>query len=187
MSVFIHDTAEVDKDVELGKGTKVWNNSRIREKVVLGDNCIIAQNVYLDSGVRLGDNVKVQNNVSLYHEAIVKDGVFIGPHVCFTNDKVPRAVNPDGTPKGAGDWEASRTVVNQGASIGANSTILPGITLGEWCMIGAGSIITKDVSPYALMVGCPAKQVGFVCKCGERLDEKNHCSKCDADVKVGDA
>ena len=133
------------------------------------------KNVYIDHHVSIGINVKIQNNVSVFHGVTIEDNVFVGPHVCFTNDKSPRAVNPDGTVKSAHDWVAEKTLVKKGASIGAAATILP-VIIGEWAMIGAGSIVTKDVPPYALVVGTPAKIVGYVCKCGKKIEQK--CAVC---------
>src|SRR3989339_1438757 len=129
----VHKTAEVSEKATIGNGVSVWNQSQIREGAKLGDNCIIAKNVYIDSGVVIGNNVKVQNNVSIYHGVTVEDGVFIGPHVVFTNDKNPRAINPDGSLKKDSDWEVSKTLVKNGTSIGAGAVILCGITLGDYC------------------------------------------------------
>ena len=136
---------------------------------MIGRNCILGKGVYVDFGVKLGDNVKIQNYVSVFHGVSVEDGVFIGPHVCFTNDMNPRAINPDGSLKSADDWVLSETLVKHGASIGANSTIRCGITLGEWSMIGAGSVVTTTVPPYGLVYGNPARMRGFVCPCGHKL------------------
>ena len=127
----------------------------------------LSKGVYVDFGVKIGDNVKIQNNVSVYHGVTIEDGVFVGPHVCFTNDKKPRAVNEDGSLKAADDWQVSKTIVKKGASIGANSTILPGITIGKFSLIGAGSVVTKDVPDYGLVYGNPAKLKGSVDKKGE--------------------
>ncbi|MEK6844011.1 MAG: acyltransferase [Nanoarchaeota archaeon] len=176
--MFIHKTAEVSEKATIGEGTKIWNHSQIREGAKIGENCIISKNVYIDRNVEIGNNVKIQNNVSIYFKAIIEDGVFIGPHVCFTNDKIPRAINHDGTLKGLEDWNPEKTHIKQGSSIGANSTLLSGITIGKWVMIGAGSVVTKDVPDYGLVVGCPARLVGYVCKCGLKLEGKT-CEKCN--------
>jgi len=179
--VFIHDTAEVSKDANILDGTKIWNLAQIRENVSIGRNCVISKNVYIDHSVKIGDNVKVQNNVSIFFDAEIESGVFIGPHVCFTNDKFPRAINPDGTLKSGGsgttDWEVLKTIVKKGASIGANSTILSGISIGSWSLIGAGSVVTKSVPNHALVIGCPARVAGYVCKCAKILDEENFFCK----------
>ena len=173
MEVYIHPTAEVSPEARIGAGTKIWNLAQVREKSVIGKDCIISKNVYIDTQVVLGDRVKVQNNVNVYHGVEVEDDVFLGPSMTFTNDFYPRAFNAD--------WEISYTKVKKGSSIGANCTIVCGNTIGEYAMIGSGSVVTKDVPDYALMVGNPAKQIGWVCKCGQKLDDKCHCSKCGKD------
>src|SRR3989338_2564926 len=134
----IHPSADVSPDAVIGDGTAIWNNAQVRERASLGKNCVISKNVYIDFGVKIGNNVKIQNNVSVYHGVSIEDGVFVGPHVCFTNDKNPRAINPDGSLKTSSDWEISAILVKKGASIGANSTILPGVTVGEFALIGGG-------------------------------------------------
>lgn len=174
----IHPTAEVSPKARIGKGTSIWNQAQIREDAQIGDNCIISKNVYIDFEVRIGNNVKIQNNVSVFHGVTIEDGVFVGPHVCFTNDKKPRAINPDGKLKKSEDWEISKILIKKGASIGANSTILPGVKIGKFALIGAGSVVTKDVPNYALIVGNPSKQVGYVCKCGKKLEENKKCKDC---------
>ena len=181
----IHSTADVSKDASIGQNTSIWNQSQVRENAIIGENCVLSKNVYICSGVKIGNNVKIQNNVSVYQGVIIKDGVFVGPHVCFTNDKMPRAINADGTLKtGAGnpdDWQISETIVEYGASIGANSTIVCGVNVGRFALIGAGSVVTKDVKDNALVYGNPAVNHGFVCDCGEKLVQKDgfyECPKC---------
>jgi UDP-2-acetamido-3-amino-2,3-dideoxy-glucuronate N-acetyltransferase len=165
----IHPTADVSSEALIGSGTSIWNQAQVRERARIGAGCVIGKNVYIDTDVVVGDRVKIQNNASLYHGVTVEDGVFIGPHVCFTNDKVPRAVNPDGSPKSDSDWEVSPILVRVGAALGANSTILPGVTIGRWAMIGSGSVVTRDVEDYALVVGNPARRIGSACTCGQPL------------------
>ena len=143
--VMIHKTADVSPKSEIGKNTKVWNWAQIRENAVIGKNCIISKGVYIDRDVKIGSNVKIQNNASVYHGVIIEDGVFIGPNVCLTNDKNPRAITPNGELKSDKDWEVSPVTIKSGASIGANSTILPGVTIGKSAMIGAGSVVTKNI------------------------------------------
>jgi len=167
--VRIHPSADVASDADIGGGTSVWNQAQVREGARIGVGCVIGKNVYVDSDVVIGDHVKVQNNASLYHGVTVEDGVFIGPHVCFTNDKVPRAVNRDGSPKTDADWQVSPTLVRRGAALGANSTILPGVTIGRWAMVGSGSVVTRDVPDFGLVVGNPARRIGSACPCGQPL------------------
>jgi len=190
--VRIHSTADVSSKAEIGEGTQIWHESQVRERAHLGRNCILGKSVYIDSDVWIGDNVKIQNYVSVYHGVTLDDGVFVGPHVCFTNDLRPRAVNPDGSLKSGDDWVLSETHVRQGAALGANSTIRCGITIGEWAMIGAGSVVTRDVPPYGLVYGNPARLRGFVCPCGAQLDKTEEssdavimqCPKCGQRLRI---
>ncbi len=165
----IHPTADVAPSASVGAGTSIWNQAQVREDARIGAGCVIGKNAYVDAGVVIGDRVKIQNNVSLYHGVTIEEGVFIGPHVCFTNDKVPRAVNRDGSARTDADWSVSPTLVRFGAALGANSTILPGISIGRWAMVGSGSVVTHDVADYELVVGNPARRVGSACPCGEPL------------------
>lgn len=166
MDYFKHPTAEISENAEIGKNTKIWHYVQIREGTKIGKECILGKDVYIDTNVKIGNNVKIQNGVSIYHGVVIEDGVFIGPHVCFTNDKHPRAIDKNGNLKTADNWQADETFVKKGASIGANSTILPGITIGEYAMIGAGSVVAKDVPAYALVYGNSAEIHGKVDKEG---------------------
>ncbi len=191
-TIQIHPTADVPPEANIGIGTSIWNQAQIRIGAVIGENCIISKGVYVDAGVVIGNNVKIQNYVSLYQGVTLEDGVFCGPHCVFTNDKSPRAINPDGALKGADDWGITATLVRAGASIGANATIVCGITIGRWAMVGAGAVVTRDVPDYGLVLGNPAKLHGFVCPCGNRLwaeSEANkmvmaHCSACNETVTI---
>jgi acetyltransferase-like isoleucine patch superfamily enzyme len=156
----------------IGAGTSIWHHAQVRDGATVGENCIIGKGVYIDAAVPIGDNVKIQNYVSIYHGVSIEDGVFVGPHVCFTNDLRPRAVNPDGELKSAEDWVVGKTIVQEGASLGANATIRCGITIGVWAMIGAGSVVTTNVPDYGLVWGNPARLQGFVCPCGTQLSEE---------------
>lgn len=178
MAVFIHPTAEVSKQATLGDGTYVWNFAQIREGVVAGEHCVFGKGTYVDARVRIGDRVKIQNNASIFHGVTLESGVFIGPHVCFTNDLHPRAINPDMSRKEPTDWIVMPTLVKFGAAIGANSTIRCGVTIGQWAMIGAGSVVTKAVPDYGLAFGAPAKLHGYVCPCGQRLNDAGRCGQC---------
>lgn len=155
----IHKTADIHKTAKVNKTSSVWNWVKVRENAVVGKNCILAKGVYIGKGVVVGNNVKIQNNVSIYEGVTIEEGVFIGPHVVFTNDKYPSAIDDQGKLKGDKDWKLEKTTVKSGASIGANSTILPGITIGKFALIGAGSVVTKDVPDFALVYGNPAKLI----------------------------
>ena len=168
---FAHSTSDVSPQAAIGDGTKIWQHCQVREGVVLGRNCILSKGVYIDAGVRIGNNVKIQNGISVYHGVTLEDGVFCGPHCVFTNDRQPRAINADGSLKSADDWMLGETLVKMGASIGAHATIVCGVTIGRWAMIGAGSVVTRDVPDYGLVYGNPARLRGFVCPCGEKLTE----------------
>jgi len=190
--VKIHPTADVSDQAEIGDGTSIWHQAQVREGVHVGRNCILAKGVYVDAGVTIGDNVKVQNYVSIYHGVTIEDGVFCGPHCVFTNDKRPRAINPDGSLKAADDWTLSKTLVRRGASIGANAVIVCGATVGAWAMIGSGSVVSRDVPDYGLVWGNPARLRGFVCPCGTRLLKEEggservrlKCPACGARIEV---
>lgn len=169
MATTIHPSADVADDAIIGENSKIWHFVQIRPHARLGQECVIGRGVYIDAHVVLGNRVKVQNYVSIYDGVTIDDGVFVGPHVVFTNDKLPRAVNPDGTLKAATDWTISLTHIREGAGLGANSTIVCGITIGRWALIGAGSVVTKDVPDFGLVVGNPARLIGYVCRCGRRL------------------
>ena len=168
--IYIHPTAEVDKGAVIGDGTKIWNQAQVRGGAVVGDNCIISKNVYIDENVSVGSRVKIQNNVNVYHGVTVEDDVFLGPSMTFTNDMYPRAFNRD--------WKVSDTLVKKGASIGANAAVRCGVTIGEYAMVGTGSTVVKDVPAHALVVGNPARQIGWVCECGCRLDPCGKCANC---------
>ena len=165
----MHPTAEVSSEAEIGSGTRIWRQAHIREHAHIGDTCNIGKGVYIDAGVRIGSNVKIQNHVSVFEGVTLEDGVFVGPHVCFTNDLAPRAITPDGKLKSADDWKITPTLVKYGASIGAGAIVICGITIGEFALVGAGSVITRDVPPHALVFGNPARQHGYVCHCANRL------------------
>ena len=158
--------------------------ARCARSAVIGENCILSKGVYVDAGVRIGNNVKIQNGISVYHGVTLEDGVFCGPHCVFTNDRQPRAINPDGTLKSADDWVVSETLVKTGASIGAHATIVCGTTIGRWAMIGAGSVVTRDVPDYGLVYGNPARLHGFVCACGEKLEESDITSRSPRHAQV---
>lgn len=160
-NIFIHESANVSLDSKIGQGTKVWINSQIREQSEIGNNCIISKDTYIDINVVIGNNCKIQNGVSVYDGVIIEDDVFIGPNACFTNDKVPRAFEQE--------WKIVPTLIKKGASIGANATIVCGITIGEYAMVAAGSVVTKDVKPFSLVMGNPAKHYSYVDRTGNKI------------------
>lgn len=163
--VFVHETAEVSEKATVGEGTKIWNNAQIRELASVGKGCIIGKNAYIDERVKIGNGVKIQNNACVYYNTIIEDDVMIGPNVVFTNDLYPRSFI----------WSEEKRgppiTVGKGASIGANTTIICGRRIGSYAIIGAGSVVTKDIPEYALAYGNPATIHGFVCECGRKLDK----------------
>jgi len=180
----IHPTAEVSPEAKVGPGTKVWHQAQVREEAKVGKNCILAKGVYIDKGVRIGNRVKVENYVSVYQGVTIEDDVIIGSQVSFTNDLYPRAFNQD--------WELLKTSVKKGASIGANATIICGLTVGRYALVGAGSVVTHNVPDYGLVFGNPAKLKGFVSKCGQKLGRgqkednvvRMKCTKCGEVVEI---
>jgi UDP-2-acetamido-3-amino-2,3-dideoxy-glucuronate N-acetyltransferase len=167
---YVHPTADVSDDVTIGAGAKLWHHVQVREGANIGSGCIIGKGVYIDAGVSIGANCKVQNYSCVYHGTTLEDGVFVGPHVVFTNDRLPRAINPDGTIKSDDDWEVGCTLVRFGAAIGSRSVVLPGVTIGRWALVGAGSVVTHDVPDYALVAGNPARVIGRVDESGRRIE-----------------
>ncbi len=186
MDYFVHPTAICEDGAKIGKNTKIWHFAHVRSGSKLGANCIVGKDVYIDSGAVIGDKCKFQNNVNVYNGVIIGNNVFVGPNATFTNDLYPRAEHWD-------DSRLTKTIVEDGVSIGASAVIVCGITLGEYCVVGAGAVVTKDVPPYSLVVGNPAKVKGFVCKCGFPLNNKIKedinivdfkCSKCSEIIKI---
>ena len=160
--VFIHETAEVSPDAVIGRGTKIWHQAQVMPGAMIGENCKIGKGVYIDTGVKIGDNVKVQNYVSVYRGVTVEDEVLLGPHMTFTNDLYPRASKSE--------FVIYETLIKKGAAIGANATIVCGVTLHDYCMIAAGAVVLSDVPAFALVVGNPGRVTGYVCKCGTKLE-----------------
>ena len=180
-NVVIHSTAEVSAKAQIGSGTRIWHLVQIREGVVFGQNCIVGKDVYIDFGVKIGDNVKIQNSALIYHGATIEDGVFVGPQVCLTNDRMPRAITSDGHLKGNDDWIVGPILVKYGASLGAGSLILPNVTIGRFALVGAGAVVTRDVPDHALVVGNPARRVGYVCHCGRKMVQQGKAWHCSVD------
>ena len=169
---YVHPSSFVDEGAVVGKGSKIWHFCHVLPGAVIGERCNIGQNCVIMPGVKLGNNVKLQNNVSVYEGVELEDDVFCGPSMVFTNVGTPRShVNRRG--------EYERTLVKRGASIGANATVVCGHTLGRFCFVGAGAVVTRDVKDYALVVGNPAKQIGWMCQCGERLTMTKGAGACE--------
>jgi len=187
----IHPTADVSPKAHIGEETAIWHYCQVREGASIGRECILGKNVYVDFDVPIGDRVKIQNNCSVYHGAVLEDGVFLGPHVVITNDLYPRAINPDGTLKGNDDWEVGPVRVCYGAAIGARSVILPGVTIGRFALVGAGAVVTRDVPPHGIVIGSPARLIGYACACGRRLVARDgelvcgHCNRRYSDPPPG--
>jgi acetyltransferase-like isoleucine patch superfamily enzyme len=174
----IDPTAKIDHDVRFGSNVQIWRNTHIRENVEVGDNTIIGSGVYVGPGVKIGKNCKIQNSAQIYEPAVIEDGVFIGPGVILTNDRNPRAVGLDSELKSAADWYLVGTTVQTGASIGAGAICVSPISVGIWASVGAGSIVTRSVDNYALVVGSPATRIGWVGRSGFRLVEKDSTFQC---------
>ena len=183
-TAYIHPTAIVEKTATIGQNTKVWHFVHIREQAEIGSDCVLGHSVYVGKDVKIGNRVKLENRATIYQGVQIEDDVFVGPHVTFTNDRYPRSYSPT--------WEIVPTYVKKGASIGASTVIICGVTIGEHAMIGAGSVVTKDIPPHVLAYGNPTKIRGFVCKCGNRLVREQEepryivmtCSVCDEKYEI---
>lgn len=166
---FIHESSFVDEGVKIGSGTKIWHFCHVQEGAVIGNNCSLGQNVNIGNNVKIGNGVRIQNNVSVYEGVEIEDNVFCGPSCVFTNVAVPRAHFP-------AHGKYARTLVKEGASLGANCTVVCGHSIGRSALIAAGAVVTKNVEDYALMAGVPAKRIGWVCECGKKLDNSLKCN-----------
>ena len=178
MEYYVHESSYVDSNVIIGEGTKIWHFSHIQSGANIGVKCSIGQNVNIANNVKIGNHVKIQNNVSVYEGVELEDYVFCGPSMVFTNDLTPRSKYP----KGASNYH--KTIVKYGATIGANATIVCGNVIGKWAMIASGAVVTNDVPNYALFAGVPAKQIGWVCECGLRLQETFKCPTCGREYRL---
>lgn len=178
MNPKIEDSVLLDPSANIANGTRIWHNTQIRDNVKIGSNCVIGRNVYIGSGVVIGNSCKIQNNALIYEPATLAEGVFIGPGVILTNDQYPRAVNPDLSPKSIADWKPVGVRIKEGASIGAGSVCVAPVVIGKWAMIAAGSVVIKDVPDFALVVGAPARQIGWVGKSGYKLIERGKHHLC---------
>ena len=166
-------SADVDRAVVVGDGTSIWHLAQVREGATIGRNCVVGRGAYVGSGVRVGDNVKIQNNALVYEPAVLEDGAFVGPAAVLTNDEYPRSVNPDGSVKGGSDWSAVGVTVREGASIGARAVCVAPLVVGRWAMVAAGAVVTRDVPDYALVLGVPARQRGWVGEAGVPLEQES--------------
>lgn len=169
---FVHESSYIDDNVKIGKGTKVWHFCHIQSGSEIGQNCSLGQNVNISNNVKIGNGCKLQNNVSVYEGIELEDYVFCGPSMVFTNVLTPRAKYPKGS------IGYKKTLLKTGATVGANATVVCGYTLGRWSMVAAGAVVTKNVPDHALMAGVPAKRIGWVCECGEVLNDDLICSNC---------
>lgn len=176
---FAHQSAYVDQGAQIGEGTKIWHFSHIMPSAVIGEHCSLGQNVFVANNVRIGNGVKIQNNVSIYEGVILEDYVFCGPSMVFTNVRTPRSAFPRNT---SGDYLQS--LIKHGASIGANATVVCGVTIGRWAFVAAGAVVTRDVPDYALVMGVPARQIGWACECGETLTFVDGNAICNACQKI---
>ncbi len=175
MDYFKHESAQVDEGARVGRGTRIWHFSHVMAGAEIGENCSLGQNVFVARNVKIGNRVKIQNNVSVYEGVVLEDYVFCGPSAVFTNVRTPRSAFPRNTSE-----QYLRTLVKKGATIGANATILCGVTIGEWAFVAAGAVVTRDVPPYALMAGVPARRMGWACECGLRLRWEGTEARCGA-------
>lgn len=182
----IHPNAEISESASVGPNTKVWAHTQVCSGACVGADCIVGRDVYIDRGVVVGNRVKIQTGVHLYHGTEIEDGVFIGPGVCLTNDKHPRAITPSGSLQTDADWEVGKIHVGYGASLGAGAIILPNVSIGKFAMVGAGAVVVRDVPDYGLVMGVPARLTGYVCQCGNALDKAESdlsrwtCPSCQA-------
>jgi acetyltransferase-like isoleucine patch superfamily enzyme len=183
----VHATAEVSPRASIGEGASIWHQAQVREGAAIGPGCIIGKGVYVGADVSIGKNCKVQNYSCVYEGNTLEDGVFVGPEVVFTNDRYPRAINPDGSLKAASDWELQGTLVKYGAAVGSRSVVLPGLTIGRWALVAAGSVVTKDVPDHAIVAGNPARQRGWVCVCARPLSDQLKCPECGRRYQRTDA
>jgi UDP-2-acetamido-3-amino-2,3-dideoxy-glucuronate N-acetyltransferase len=190
--VTIHATADVSDEAEVGRGTRIWHQVQVREGAVIGSECILGKGAYVDFKVRIGDRCKLQNSVFVFHGFNLEDGVFLGPGVMLLNDKNPRAINADGSPKSETDWTVSQAVVRYGAAVGGGAVVLPGVSIGRFAMVGSGAVVTREVPDHAIVLGNPARLKGFACICGHRLEPVERkpegmlmrCPSCATEVMI---
>lgn len=173
MNVYVHPSAIVDQGAQVGEGTKIWHFTHVSSEAVIGSQCTLGQNVYIANHVLIGNGVKIQNNVSVYEGVVLEDDVFCGSSMVFTDVLAPRSAFPRNS-----NNANKQTVVERGASIGANATIVCGVTIGEWAFVAAGTVIKRNIPPYSLYAGAPARQMGWICRCGKPLAFRGGLAKC---------
>ena len=194
-TVYIHPTAEVSDQAKIGDGTRIWHQAQVREGAVIGQKCILGKGSYVDRDVRIGDFCKLQNGVFVFRGFNLEAGVFLGPGVMLLNDKHPRAINPDGSPKADSDWVASEGLIEYGASIGGAAVVLPGVTVGRMALVGSGAVVTRTVPERGIVAGNPARLRGYACDCGHPLTRRGaksspanfECSACGRRYEVAEA
>ena len=181
-AVSVHPSAEVSPNATIGDGTRIWHHAQIREGAHVGSECVIGKNVYIGSDVRIGDACKIENNAAVFDGVTIGRAVFVGPGAILTNDRIPRAATPAGRPKGASDWAIESIEVKDGASLGAGAIVIAGVSIGEYALVAAGSVVTRDVPPFGLVRGNPARLAGFTCRCGHgrfSVAPKDGDARCD--------
>lgn len=180
MAYFVHESSYIDEDVQIGEGTKIWHFCHVQSGARIGRNCVLGQNINISNHVKIGNGVKIQNNVSVYEGVELEDYVFCGPSCVFTNDLTPRAKYP----KGQEGYR--KTLIKQGATLGANCTVVCGHSVGSYAMVAAGAVVACDVKPHALMAGVPARQIGWACECGCKLAQNLFCPECGRKYRMDD-
>ena len=186
--IYIHPTADVSDQAQIGEATKIWHQAQVREGAVIGRGCIVGKGAYVDKDVRIGDHCKLQNGVFVFHGFNLDDGVFLGPGVMLLNDKHPRAINPDGSPKSDADWVVSEGRIGYGAAVGGGAVVLPGVRVGRMALVGSGAVVTRDVPDRGIVAGNPARLRGYACDCGHVLSRRggaiHGCGTCGRTFEI---
>ncbi len=184
----VHPSADLEADVQVGPGTSIWQRAQVRTGARIGAECVVGRDAFIDEGVIIGNRVKIQNLALVYHGVTVEDGVFIGPNAILTNDRYPRAITVTGELARADDWVVSPILLRLGCSIGAGAVVVAGVEVGRFATVGAGAVVTRNVPSHALVAGSPARRIGWVCTCGQRLvDHNGHPAPADPDRYAADS